>query len=127
MGATEKLASVYDKLEKSMKPTQSKALDSRGFAFLDMDQINKVYKDPGLFYRMAVPRSYSIAALNVPEEAMDFDAYARLSADQREESLWKTIEKIAINKPEVFCCNTSPLHSHNYRNHSTKTPQNTDE
>lgn len=47
MGATEKIASVYDNLEKSMKPTQSKALNSRGFAFLDMDQINKVYRDPG--------------------------------------------------------------------------------
>lgn len=47
MEATEKITSVYDNLEKSMKPTQSKALDSRGFAFLDMDQINKVYRDPG--------------------------------------------------------------------------------
>jgi hypothetical protein len=39
--------------------------------------------------------------LNVPEEAMDFDSYALMNEDQREESLWKTIEKIAINRPEV--------------------------
>lgn len=92
-----------------MKPKQSKQLDSRGFAFLDMDQINKVYKDPGELYELRkFLLFYSvrhlnklILALNVPDEAMDFEGYARLKPEQREESLWKTIEKIAINKPEV--------------------------
>ena len=47
MGATEKLSTVYDQLEKSMKPKQTKDLDKRGFTFMDMTQINKIYRDPG--------------------------------------------------------------------------------
>ncbi|KAI6183474.1 Serum response factor-binding protein 1 [Aphelenchoides bicaudatus] len=87
MGATEKMSTIYDQLEKSMSKSQSKELKARGFAFMSMDQINKVYRDSD--------------NLNMPEEAMDFEDYSTLTSDQREEALWKRIEKIALNEPDM--------------------------
>ncbi|KAI6232743.1 hypothetical protein M3Y99_00998800 [Aphelenchoides fujianensis] len=85
MSVTENMAKIYDQLEGSMKKQQNRDLDKKGFTFLDKGQLNKIYRD---------------SALKVPEEALDFDDYAELDAEHREEALWKTIEKIAINKPD---------------------------
>lgn len=49
MGATEPLSVAYDKLEKSMSKKQTKEIDARGFAFMDMDQINQVYRDSSAY------------------------------------------------------------------------------
>lgn len=99
MGASEKISEIYDQLEKSMNKKQTKDLDSRGFTFMDMNQINKVYRDSGKHLRCWLICWF--LGLNVPEEALDFDDYEKLRPDQREESLWRTIEKIAINEPEA--------------------------
>ncbi|KAI6242108.1 hypothetical protein M3Y99_00251100 [Aphelenchoides fujianensis] len=85
MSVTENMAKIYDQLEGSMKKQQNRDLDKKGFTFLDKGQLNKIYRD---------------SALKVPEEALDFDDYAELDAEHREEALWKTIKKIAINKPD---------------------------
>ncbi|KAI6242218.1 hypothetical protein M3Y99_00263000 [Aphelenchoides fujianensis] len=85
MSVTENMAKIYDQLEGSMKKQQNRDLDKKGFTFLDKGQLNKIYRD---------------SALKVPEEALDFDDYAELDVEHREEALWKTIEKIAINKPD---------------------------
>ncbi|KAI6172588.1 hypothetical protein M3Y98_00989900 [Aphelenchoides besseyi] len=85
MSVTENMAKIYDKLESSMKKQQNKELDKRGFTFLDKHQLNKLYRD---------------SALNLPDEAIDFEDYTNLNNHEREEALWKTIEKIAINEPE---------------------------
>lgn len=97
MEVTEKIASVYSRLETSFRPHQQRQLDRRGFALLEDDQLHKLYRDQSESNSRLTPSS----ALNIPDSACDFKAYANMTTRQRLDSLWLTVEQIAEEPPEV--------------------------
>ena len=49
MKSTERITEVYDNLENSLKHWQKEHLDGKGYAFLEKKQLEKVYRDYGIF------------------------------------------------------------------------------
>uniref|UniRef100_A0A914YZX8 Uncharacterized protein n=1 Tax=Panagrolaimus superbus TaxID=310955 RepID=A0A914YZX8_9BILA len=88
LNATERIMGAFQKLEKSFFPDQKFLYDNRGFAFLKKHQMEKLMRDHG----------------HTEDEIdlADFDIYDKMSDEEMEISLWKTIENIAINKTDVL-------------------------
>ncbi|KJH46838.1 hypothetical protein DICVIV_07113 [Dictyocaulus viviparus] len=80
LSATEKIAKNFDDLQKSLTNTQKNELNRRGYTFMEPDQLRKFHEEQGL---------------NEPEINEMVKEYEVLLRDQREEALWKAIEKIA--------------------------------
>uniref|UniRef100_A0AC34FXB4 Uncharacterized protein n=1 Tax=Panagrolaimus sp. ES5 TaxID=591445 RepID=A0AC34FXB4_9BILA len=88
LNATEKILGAFKNLERSLFSHQKEALDNQGFAFLKKEQMQKVLKDQ-----------------DIPEDEIDladFDIYDKMTDEEMEISLWKTIENIANNKTDVL-------------------------
>uniref|UniRef100_A0AC35FQT0 Uncharacterized protein n=1 Tax=Panagrolaimus sp. PS1159 TaxID=55785 RepID=A0AC35FQT0_9BILA len=88
LSATEKIMGSFKNLEKGLFLNQKEALENQGFAFLKKEQMQTVLKDQ-----------------EIPEgeiDLADFDIYDKMSDEEMEISLWKTIENIANNKTNVL-------------------------
>ncbi|KAH7721146.1 Protein MLTN-9 [Aphelenchoides avenae] len=86
MAITERVVSAFTQFEKTLRPAQRSHMDKKGYAFLEKDQIEKLYRDQGE---------------NLPEEALDpLSEYDTIDPDKREEALWARIERIAYNLPD---------------------------
>lgn len=93
---TQRLNNVYELLEHTFQPHQKKELTKRGFAFLEPQQMEHIYRDqPGGF----------------PEEALQFDYYSGLNASKREEGLWLAVERISMEESLVsnLICRTRTM------------------
>ena len=86
MTATEKISTVFEKLDDSLTEKQKNEMDRKGFTFMNKYQMEKVYRDE---------------SINMPKEALNMDDYDKLKPEDREEALWARIERIAINLPDV--------------------------
>lgn len=87
MAVTERVVSAFTRFEKTLRPEQRRHMDKKGFAFLEKDQIEKLYRDQGE---------------NMPEEALDpLLGYDSIDPEKREEALWARIERIAFNIPDA--------------------------
>lgn len=87
MDTTKKMTNTYENLEGTFNLKQKEQLKDKGFAFLNKDQLNAVYRDQGTSF---------------PEEALGaLDDYDDLDPKHRTEALWKTIERIAREEPLV--------------------------
>ncbi|TMS33373.1 hypothetical protein L596_001123 [Steinernema carpocapsae] len=83
---TERLSNVFKTLEKSFLHFQHDDIKSRGFTFLEKNQIEKLYRDHGV-------NSADDVDFNLRE-------YDNLTRTDREAALWERIELIAENTTE---------------------------
>lgn len=49
LSSHDRLSTIYEKLKNSLNKRQSEHLDSRGFAFLERDQVDHLIKEQRLF------------------------------------------------------------------------------
>uniref|UniRef100_A0AC35G9B0 Uncharacterized protein n=1 Tax=Panagrolaimus sp. PS1159 TaxID=55785 RepID=A0AC35G9B0_9BILA len=88
LNATDRIMGAFQKLENSLFPNQKISYENRGFAFLKKHQIQKLMRDHG--------------HTDDEIDLADFDIYDKMSDEEMEISLWKTIENIAMNKTNVL-------------------------
>uniref|UniRef100_A0A914NYR5 Uncharacterized protein n=1 Tax=Panagrolaimus davidi TaxID=227884 RepID=A0A914NYR5_9BILA len=88
LNATDRIMGAFQKLENSLFPNQKISYENRGFAFLKKHQMQKLMRDHG--------------HTDDEIDLADFDIYDKMSDEEMEISLWKTIENIANNKTNVL-------------------------
>ncbi|KJH41862.1 hypothetical protein DICVIV_12156 [Dictyocaulus viviparus] len=80
LSVTEKIGENFEDLYKSLTRHQKKEMEERGFTFMKSAQIRKLHKEQGV---------------DDPEVTTMLKEYDPLTAEEREEALWRTIEEIA--------------------------------
>ncbi|KAI1712583.1 moulting cycle domain-containing protein [Ditylenchus destructor] len=84
--ANDRISSAYQKLENSFNVDQSNQIDNNGFAFLEESQLFDLFRDQ---------------KADIPKEALRLNDYVRLkSVEEKTESLWRRIYRIAKNIPD---------------------------
>ncbi|GMT14969.1 hypothetical protein PFISCL1PPCAC_6266, partial [Pristionchus fissidentatus] len=83
---TNKIQESFTSLEKSFTRRQKAHMKKRQFAFLDSEQLKKMYEQQGI--------------KEEHREEFDMDKYHGLNHKQREEALWKRIGIFAANQTE---------------------------
>ncbi|WKX97403.1 hypothetical protein Q1695_013228 [Nippostrongylus brasiliensis] len=77
---SEKVAESFERLRSSLRKSQTRQLDKRGYTFMTSIQMRKLHRDHGL---------------NEPEIKAMVDGYSTMTKEERENALWQAIAEIA--------------------------------